>query len=246
MEILTHLSATAISALKASDRKPPYISAGGGNGGSGGASGPGPCTSSQYSFSEANGWTINMEKSQAENKIPFRAFAYVQFCNGKNYGSCWSGETDFSFSFKVVDMSNIGAYVKLLFWTDSGNILGLIPAQHPRGEGKFRLVTFPRDDYPNQWGDEAEVQDNVWYRIAIKFKPDGNGVTVVLSDAQGAQLLASSGTIPVNMLGANNGPQLGIYSFDFGKKWPVDSVKLSLRDPCVGVATCGGGSALLQ
>ena len=91
---------------------------------------PSACSSKQYSFSEG-GWTIAVDAALARGKAPYRAFAYLPFCGGSAIGSCVSGD-DFSFavSFKTEDFAGWGAYSKLLFWTDSGNILG-----HPANIG---------------------------------------------------------------------------------------------------------------
>eukprot|EP00931_Biecheleriopsis_adriatica_P077834 TRINITY_DN5131_c0_g1_i4.p1 TRINITY_DN5131_c0_g1~~TRINITY_DN5131_c0_g1_i4.p1 ORF type:complete len:940 (-),score=148.59 TRINITY_DN5131_c0_g1_i4:208-3027(-) len=221
----------------------PYISAGGGAGAAGGWSGPQPCTSGQYSFSQDGTWSISMDASQAQSKVPYRAFAYAQFCNGQPYSNCWRSEemVSFSFSFKAsTGLEQIGAYVKLLFWTDSGNILGLLPPQHPKGNGQLRLLAFMNDDYPNSWAHEMVIQVGTWYHVQIDFAPATKGVDIKIDGAAW-----SAGTIPVNMLEATNGPQIGIYSFDFGGgAWPQEPVKLSLRDACIGQTSgvCPSGS----
>jgi hypothetical protein len=215
-----------------------YVSAGGGNGASGSESGEGPCQTSQYEFTEESGWTISMKETQANGVIPYRAFAYMQFCNGQPMRNCLNGDVDLSFSFQTRNIRDIGAYVKILFWTDSGNILGLVPLNHPKGDGKYRLVTFIQDDYPNHWSDEVEIRDREWYRIQLKFKLQTNGIVVSLSEVGGSEILRSEGVIPVNMLAASTGPQLGIYSFDFGKVWPSAEVALSFRDMCLGSSVC--------
>jgi len=153
-------------------------------------------------------------------------------------GACWSGDVDFSFSFQTKYIQDIGAYVKMFFWTDSGNILGLLPVNHPKGDGRYRLVTFIQDDYPNRWTDEVEIQDHVWYRIQMTFRPQTNGIVVSLLGADGVEMLHSEGTIPVDMLAQSTGPQMGIYSFDFGKVWPADEVKMSIKDICLGSSLC--------
>eukprot|EP00931_Biecheleriopsis_adriatica_P077833 TRINITY_DN5131_c0_g1_i3.p1 TRINITY_DN5131_c0_g1~~TRINITY_DN5131_c0_g1_i3.p1 ORF type:complete len:936 (-),score=138.69 TRINITY_DN5131_c0_g1_i3:208-3015(-) len=211
----------------------PYISAGGGAGASGGWSGAEPCTSGQYSFSQDGTWSISMDAPQAQGKVPYRAFAYAQFCNGQPYSNCWGSDEiiSFSFSFKTsAGLEQIGAYVKLLFWTDSGNILGLLPPQHPKGNGQLRLIAFMNDDYPNSWSHELAIQVDTWYHLQINFAPATRGVDIKID---GTDL--GTGNIPVNMLGATNGPQIGIYSFDFGGgAWPQEPVKLSLGDACIG------------
>lgn len=218
----------------------PWISAGGGDGSSGGFSGPAPCQTNQYDFKDG-GWFISADQ-QALGKMPYRAFAYAQFCNGKAYSECWTtGEATFSFSFMVNGISDTGAYVKVLFWTDNGNILGLIPPNHPKGEGKLRLVAFMTDDYPNAWSFEKDIAESTWYHVQVTFKASAGTADVVID---GEEL--GSGTLPVNMLSATNGPQIGIYSFDYASStWPADGLTLALADACIGsvTGTCTGASA---
>ncbi|CAE7478429.1 CIPK11 [Symbiodinium natans] len=215
----------------------PWISAGGGDGSSGGFSGAGPCTSGQYSFQDGS-WQI-LAGQEAKGVMPYRAFAYAQFCNGKAYSECWTtGEATFSFSLMVSGVSQTGAFVKVLFWTDAGNILGLVPPSHPKGEGKLRLVAFMSDDYPNSWDFELDVVESTWYHIQVSFQASTGGAEVAVNGA-----VMGSGTLPVNMLAATNGPQIGIYSFDYGTSWPTDGLTLSLADACIGTVagTCRSG-----
>eukprot|EP00439_Symbiodinium_sp_Y106_P025125 s5851_g3.t1 len=217
----------------------PWISAGGGPGTSGGFSGAGPCTSGQYAFQEDGSWHILAGQEDALGVMPYRAFAYAQFCNGKAYSECWTtGEAAFSFSLMVRGVSQTGAFVKVLFWTDSGNILGLVPASHPKGEGKLRLVAFMTDDYPNSWDFELEISESTWYHIQVAFQASTGAAEVSVNG-----VVLGSGTLPVNMLAATTGPQIGIYSFDYGTSWPADGVVLSLADVCIGTVagTCRSG-----
>jgi len=217
----------------------PWISAGGGPGTSGGFSGAGPCTSGQYAFQEDGSWHILAGQEDALGVMPYRAFAYAQFCNGKAYSECWTtGEAAFSFSLMVRGVSQTGAFVKVLFWTDSGNILGLVPASHPKGEGKLRLVAFMTDDYPNSWDFELEISESTWYHIQVAFQASTGAAEVSVNG-----VVLGSGTLPVNMLAATTGPQIGIYSFDYGTSWPAEGVVLSLADVCIGTVagTCRSG-----
>merc|ERR1740129_2534815 len=118
----------------------------------------------------------------------------------------------------------------LLFWTDGGNILGLLPPTHPNGQGQLRLVAFPTNDYPNAWANAVQIQDGSWYHLQIEFTPSSQAVRVRLD---GVEL--SSGTVPVDMAAATHGPQLGVYSFDYGsQQLPEGGFKLWLDDACVG------------
>jgi len=210
----------------------PYISGGGGDGSSGGHSGDAPCSSGQYSFSASDGWKIEVP-STASGKTPYRAFAYMQFCNGQSNSQCWTGLNDvsFSFSFKTSGMSQISAFLKLLFWTDGGNILGVLPPSHPNGEGLFRLISFMGDDYPNSWAQSMVIEENTWYHVEVVFAPS----TGVASVSVGGTSLGSA-DLGVNMLSATTGPQIGVYLFDFypPSTWPQSGVNLWLNDMCVG------------
>jgi endoglucanase len=129
----------------------------------------------------------------------------------------------------------------MLFWTDSGNILGLLPPEHPMGEGQLRLIAFPTNDYPNEWSGEASIEENLWYHVQVKFSPLSRAVRVSLNG-----MYLGERTIAVNMLGASEGPQIGMYSFDYrGQTWPDTGLKLWINNACVGEAsrscTLGGG-----
>eukprot|EP00971_Amphidinium_carterae_P111258 2203738-Amphidinium_carterae.1 len=209
----------------------PYISGGGGNGYSGGHSGAGPCNSGQYSFSSSTGWKIDVPAT-AEGQSPYRAFAYAQFCNGQQYSHCWGSKQDitFSFSFKADGIGQTGAFVKLLFWTDGGNMLGLLPPSHPKAGGIYQLVTFMQDDYPNSWQGSLVVQDGRWYQVQVVFTPSTSSAAISIDGT-----MLGSGALPVDMLTATSGPQIGVYSFDYSSTaWPQDGVTLWLDDACIG------------
>jgi len=144
-----------------------YICAGGGSSGGGGGCPNDACSSGQYSFDAATGWRIEVPKALGGGKVPYRAFAYLSFCDGKQMSQCWSKAATspmvFSFSFMTTDLAKWGAYSKLLFWTDSGNIMGLLPpgtaAAKQKGLTAAALVAFPTTDFPNGWADKLDVVD---------------------------------------------------------------------------------------
>jgi len=212
------------------DASNPYVSAGGGDGNSDSWSGFGPCRSGQYSFTEQDGWKITVDNAMAEGKSPYRAFAYMQLCNGLPHSQCWMQDSiSISFSFKTQGLSQIGTYLKLLFWTEASTIFGLLPPAHPKGGGKFRLIVFPGDNYPTSWKHEAEIEENKWFQLQIIFSPSTQAVAAYLD---GAQL--GDARIPVNMLEANNAPQIGVYSYaSSDKAWP-GGFALWLHDMCIG------------
>ncbi|CAK9090380.1 unnamed protein product [Durusdinium trenchii] len=95
---------------------------------------------------------------------------------------------------------------------------GAVWAGHPKGDGKLRLITFMTDDYPNSWTGEKEIQESVWYHIQVVFTPATGGVALQV-DSQALD----TGNVPVNMLAATNGPQIGVYSFDYAtQSWPAE------------------------
>jgi len=147
----------------------------------------------------------------------------------------------FHFSFKTDSMDNLGAYIKLLFWTDAGNILGLLPPKHPNGENQFRLLAFMQDDYPNSWQEDMVLQDGTWYHVQVDFFPATNNVGIKVNGERFAD-----GSIPVSMLSVSTGPQIGVYSFDYGSSWP-DFFTLWLDDACVGQTsgTCPSGGPVV-
>jgi hypothetical protein len=78
-----------------------------------------------------------------------------------------------------------------------------------------------------------EIEDERWYRIEVDFTPGPNSVEVAVDGVP-----MGSGTVPKNMLEEKeNGPQLGVYSFDYGEHWSADNIKFHLKDVCVGEAT---------
>jgi hypothetical protein len=168
----------------------------------------------------------------------------MQLCNGNPHSQCWmQNSVSFSFSFKTQGLSQLGAYVKLLFWTDAGNIFGLLPPAHPEGGGKFRLIAFPSDNYPTSWKHEAEIEDDKWFHLQIDFSPSTQAVVAYLN---GAKL--GDASIPVNMLEVNNSPQIGVYSYDSSNKsWPA-GFALWLHDMCIGEASgiCLSGNSSIE
>jgi len=133
--------------------------------------------------------------------------------------------------------------MKILFWTDSGSLIGILPPWHANGDGKLRLITFPTTDYPNDWGQEAQIEDGKWYHLRVDFSP-GIGSTAVSIFLDENSL--GSGVLPFEVLGSDSDPQIGVYSFDYGHHdWPTEGVKLWLNDPCLGApsGTCPSGGA---
>ena len=231
-------------------RNSPYICAGGGATGSGGGCEAAACSSGQYAFSEDGGWTITTSKTLAGGGIPYRAFAYCPLCHGQQLSTCWPGSSvqTFAFSFKTAGLADWSAYVKLLFWTDAANILGLLPSGAVGASSLIRsasprLILFPTSDYPNGWSSELAIQDDVWYRVEIAITPTASGQAIFDIAVNGASRGRS--TLNVNVLGDTNGPQLGQYSFDFsGGSGSSAALALSLDGVCFGsAASClhGGG-----
>eukprot|EP00913_Durusdinium_trenchii_P003055 g2824.t1 len=82
------------------------------------------------------------------------------------------------------------------------------------------------DDYPNSWTGEKEIQESVWYHIQVVFTPATGGVALQV-DSQALD----TGNVPVNMLAATNGPQIGVYSFDYAtQSWPAELLMAQEKD----------------
>jgi len=204
-----------------------FICAGGGGGGPNTCS-PNVCSSGQYNFSNEMGWQIKVTSSQAKGHIPYRAFAYLPFCYGAPMSSCWTtGKHNFTFNLMTDDMEGWGIYVKLFFWTDSGNIIGLLPPgapgakQHKPPVTTYSLIAFPDSDYPNNFKGQLAIKDKTWYRIECIFSGSSvtlnvNGQTIGTSDVSGV------GT-------TENGPQFGMYGFDYGGTSTSDSTSIFLK-----------------
>lgn len=191
-----------------------FICGGGVTGGSGGQCPAEACSSGQYLF-EDDTWSIKVESSMAKGKSPYRAFAYMPVCMHQPTKKC-SPDLDFTlaFSFRVTGLVDWGAYVKLLFWTDGGNLIGLIPPNSAKGKqagfNKLKLVTFMSDDYPNVWDGETDIEDGKWYSVQVRFQGSSK-VTITLGDETFA-----TDKYAVNVWAEQNGPQLGVYHFDPG------------------------------
>ena len=57
-----------------------------------------PCYTGQYTFANTSAetarWDLSVPRAQVEGRMspnPYRAFAYLQFCEGKPMSSCWAG-----------------------------------------------------------------------------------------------------------------------------------------------------------
>lgn len=189
-----------------------------GAGASGGQCPAKACTDGTYTFKD-NTWKVTMTKAVAAGKNPYRAFAYLPLCQHKATRGCLSSKEKsdkaftLAFSFRTTSVVDWGAYVKLIFWTDGGNLVGLIPPSIHKEESKknkIALVTFPQDDYPNAWTDKVYIEDNTWYSVKIKFEESGKTTIKVA----GTGLVSKNENYGVNVMSENNGPQLGFYHFD--------------------------------
>jgi len=194
-----------------------YICAVGGTSGGGSVCDPTACSSGQYSFTATNGWEITMTQSEG-NGSPYRAFAYIPFCGGSQMSTCWTNPMTFYFSFMTNGLAGWARYCKLLFWTDAGDILGLLPpgaaGAVQAGNPYYSLIFFPSTDYPNSWQSAITIQDGVWYNVAVTFNSGGGSTTNVQVNVTGYP--GVSGSINVDILTDSNGPQLGFYNFHFG------------------------------
>lgn len=175
---------------------------------------------------------MTVSRQFAEANSPYRAFAYLPLCQHKPTQEC-SPDKDFTlaFSFRTRAVADWSAYVKLLFWTDGGNLIGLIPpksaAGKQKGFKKLTLVTFMQDDYPNNWADQVEIEDNTWYSVQVRFQNKG-GATKTTIDISPVGLTSIKADLGVNVFQEANGPQLGYYNFGFGANYDIDEIGLDL------------------
>lgn len=207
----------------------PYICAGGAaNGGNVQVCKADSCAANgEFTFSDEQGWRIKVDNIGTAN--PYRAFTFVQFCNGQEPQQCWKTPmVTFSFSFKTTGLATMSSYVKLFFWTDGGNMLGLLPPNHPNAGGQYKLITFPQDDRPNTWKKDMAIQDNSWYNVKVIFTPETSGVRLEIN----GNVLDESTITAANMKTDKNGPQLGVYLFPINNEKP--SFSLWIHDTCVG------------
>lgn len=202
----------------------PFICGGGGDGNDGGFCSQNPCATGQYSF-DGNGWDISVSQSQAKGKSPYRAFAYLPFWGKVSQ----MNDFTFSVSLKATDVCKIGAHVNVLFWTDGGPIFSILAPGAPGDRtGSCRLLAFA-DTYPNNWLGEMEFADETWYDVKISVS---DGAVTVSVNGNSWTNTAFAGD-----LSSGNGPQLGVYSFDFGGTWTTDSFHLT-----IGSVSGPGGS----
>lgn len=210
----------------------PYICAGGGPAGPGGPCPAEACTSGQYSFAAGTGWTINIPTALAAGQAPYRAFAYLPFCNGQTISSCWgAGARSFGFRFRVERFAGWSGYTKILFWGDGGNdLLGLVPPS--RGVTGVQLIAFPTDDLPSGSAAQLTLTEGTWYDVDVVFTPDAEQGTSAAITVNNAPL--STGRMNVDILTTQNGVQMGVYSFDNQGGTPtVASFDMSIEQACL-------------
>ena len=121
--------------------------------------------------------------------------------------------------------------MKLLFWTDNGSILGLLPPGAVGAKTKptvphVRLIAFPTSDYPNDWVNETQILPDTWHAVAVRVDRASSTFAVsVDGTAMGSKSLG------VDVAADSNGPQLGQYSFDYpGGSGSSNGFGLSLKD----------------
>jgi len=197
------------------------------------------CSSGEYSFPDSRTWTIKQKTSDMKGKIPYRAFSYVPICNGKSTGTCMPDAWSFAFSFMSEDFEKWTAFVKLFFWTDGHNFIGLLPAGSMFAKSSsMQLIFGPTNDGPNGWAEAIDVNDNQWYNVQFDFT-----TTTVTMSLDGTVIIDKK-AFGLNWKGDANGPQLGIYSFDINGQMSTastDELKLHLKDITVG---CPAGNSL--
>ena len=194
----------------------PYIcGGGGGNSGSGAFCSSNPCKSGQYSFGD-DGWQILVTQKEARKKTPYRAFAYLPFWKKQPQ----LRQFDFSVSLKTSDICKAGSHVKVLFWGDGAHIFSILPPGAPGDKtGTCRFLAFA-DAYPKHWLGEMPLSDEQWYDVKMSVK--GSAFTIAVGGHSWTQ------TKFPGDISRKNGPQLGVYAFDFGGVWTTNSFKVHI------------------
>jgi len=174
---------------------------------------------------------ISEETSKLKGKSPFRAFTYIPGL-AKRMGS--TQKMTLSFRFKTEGIANLFSFVKILFWTDGHNILGLLPKGTPSAKQKshsdMKMLIQPQDDYPNKWKTMVSVSDDVWYHIEVLFDNTAAAITIKLD---GTAIVVDS-PYGLSWPGNGNGPQMGLYSFDYGGSGSSTLVKIWFKDVVAG------------
>jgi len=89
------------------------------------------------------------------------------------------------------------------------------------------MVVFPGDDWPNSWMTDMPIEDSKWYSVSVAFTPGSQTTTRVSVDGKSLGQKA----LPVNILSDSNGPQIGVYQFDFQNIPPsVDHFNVYLKN----------------
>lgn len=112
-------------------------------------------------------------------------------------------------------------------------MVGLLPPGSVKGkQGSFtktKLITFMQDDYPNNWQDEVDIEDNTWYSVKVRFQKTGSAVAQTTVTVANTGLVSTKTDLGVDVWKESNGPQLGVYNFDFGGgDYSTDRIVLDL------------------
>ncbi|KAF0699854.1 Aste57867_9630 [Aphanomyces stellatus] len=148
---------------------------------------------------------------------PWRAFAYLEPCGPDQSNRCVD---ELTFSFKFDHVSTWSGYIKLLFFGDGHDVLGLWPNQ------RMKLVGFPRGDLPVTWQHETTLVENAWYDVRVRFHHAASSMDVeLLTPGETTARVWHSSAID-----ATARAQLGVYT------WAPDGppFKLALRNLCMG------------
>lgn len=194
--------------------------------GGGGTAGQFMCSTdacpTQFAFC-GNEVAITATQSQINGASPYRVFTNVYPDKG-----LLNGAFSFFLTFKTEGFKDLGAYNKFWFWTDNGNILGLLPPGHSRNTGtKTLLIAGAQDDFPNQWGNEMTIDDDTWYRVQLNFDATGSNLEIIIN---GITFVPSGpwGSKPQATLGM----QLGFYTYNYGGKPTVEKGTIRIRNVC--------------
>lgn len=201
-----------------------WICSGGGTGGAANACSADACTSGQYSFSAADGWTIKSSQTGA----PYRAFARMPFC-GENIGTgtCWTQNPQtFAFQFKL-SVTPTGPWPgnnKILFWGDGNDFMNILA-------NTYDIAVFPQgDNPPNGQAGKVTILPDTWNTVVITFDLTLSSSTATFVINGGAPITGTFRSV------WSGGEYLMMGSYHWTTNTGGKEMILSFKDMCLGTA----------
>ena len=203
----------------------PAICGGGQTGFGGGACDRVHCIDT-FSFDSTGTWIINTDGLQG--RAPGRSFAYM---SGLTDSKFWAHGAEPTFSFDFISPQASIDYIKLLFWTDGFNYLGVADNTNcaDKSTDNMYLQFFPTSDNCGKTSHTLKIEPLKKYKIFVKFSAKIHiGVT---DENHNILTTAVGGSRPTEM---QHGPQFGLYAFDYTSRLSATSVDFKFGNVCMG------------